>query len=242
MKKCPQCNTVYTDETAFCLNDGTALAEDSFALPSEASSDEPETVIRSEPIVIDIAGANNALPPPPPAAATNYPVMPTENVVVVPAVAPAAATRNYALFLILGLLIGGGLVLATLLLSKNLYQTENSNITVKTNSNDTAAVKVEKPKTPAPETQSKNDAVETASNKHSESNESFNGIANGRVIVLNARVRSAPDKDAPVVDVLPINDRLDIIRRENPNSPWYQVECEHGTNGWMHGDTIEFTK
>jgi hypothetical protein len=39
-----------------------------------------------------------------------------------------------------------------------------------------------------------------------------------------------------------MNDRIDIIRRENENSPWYQIECEHGTGGWMHGDTIEFTQ
>ncbi len=35
MKKCPHCDTVYGDEVMYCLNDGTALVEDSFSIPSE---------------------------------------------------------------------------------------------------------------------------------------------------------------------------------------------------------------
>ena len=70
------------------------------------------------------------------------------------------------------------------------------------------------------------------------SNDKFNG----RVIMLNAYVRSAPSKSANKVDILPMDDRINIERRENANSPWYYVTCEHGTSGWMHGDTIEFTQ
>src|SRR4051812_37170398 len=108
MKKCPQCNTVYSDEVVYCLNDGTALTEESFSLPSESSQDEPETLVRNQPIVIDFASQNEQPQPPPPAPTVNYQIPPApENVVVVP-VSPAATTRNYAIFLILGLLIGGG--------------------------------------------------------------------------------------------------------------------------------------
>jgi hypothetical protein len=228
MKKCPQCNSVFEDETAYCPNDGAALIEEHFSLPSNDSI-EAETLVRSEPIIIDLANINE--PPP------IYPVQPAEQVVIVPAIPPP--TRNYALFLILGLLIGGGLVLATLLVSRNLNQPENSNV-VKTNANVVSTVK---PK-PTLEIQNKNEniSVEINSNKHAEPNDNADGNTNGRVIVLNARVRSAPSKDSPIVDTLPMNDRLDIIRREDANSPWYQVECEHGTSGWMHGNTIEFTK
>ena len=243
MKRCPQCNSVYNDEIAFCLNDGAALVEESFSLPSMAESDEPETIIRNEPIVIDFA--DTSIPPPP---AENYQIpQPAENVVIVPA-NTASINRNYAVFLIVGLLIGGGLVLATLLLSRNLYQNENT-VRVKTDSNYNQAVAVETPR-PSPEVQNKNEninknedvLVETVSNKHAEPNESAIENTNGRVIALNARIRFAPDKDAPIVDTLPMNDRIEIIRRQNSNSPWYQVECEHGTTGWMHGDTIEFTR
>jgi hypothetical protein len=244
MKKCPQCNSVYGDEVLYCLNDGTALVEESFTMPSESDSDEPETMIRSEPIIIDLAGNEMPQQAPP---STTYPVVPAENIVFVPAANPAATTRNYALFLILGLLIGGGLVLATLLLSKNLFQSENTNA-VKANAANNQAnkqtVKVEKPM-PSPTIQNKNEnvSVEPVANKHAEPNDSFREEnANGRVIATNARVRLVPDKDAPVVDTLPIDDRIEILRRENSNSPWYQVECEHGTSGWMHGDTIEFTR
>jgi len=65
---------------------------------------------------------------------------------------------------------------------------------------------------------------------------------NGRVITLNAYVRSAPDQFAPEVDVLPLDDRLIIGKRASANSPWYRVTCEHGTKGWIHGNTVEFTK
>ena len=71
----------------------------------------------------------------------------------------------------------------------------------------------------------------------SKSDEDFNG----RVIVENANVRSAPSASASQVDILPDGDRITIERRENATSPWYYVTCEHGISGWMHGNTIEFT-
>lgn len=232
MKKCPQCDTVYGDEVMFCLNDGTALVEDSFSIPSE---EEHNTIIRHDPIVIDFPAHGETEP------MAHYPAgVPAENIVVVSA-PPAVATRNYVLFLVLGLLIGGGLVLATLLFSKSFYQSEDK-ITINTNANANEIFKVEKPVLPSDTPENKVVSIEPSSNKHAEPNDSFEGIANGRVIVTNARIRSAPDKDASIVDTLPMNDRLDIIRRENSNSPWFQIECEHGTAGWMHGDTIEFTR
>lgn len=239
MKKCPQCSTVYDDSVAFCLNDGTALVEEPASVLIADDDDEPETIIRHDPIVIDFT--ENAEPPP----VVNHPVIPAENIVVIPATDTTAINRNYAIFLIFGLLIGGGLVLATLWFSRNLYQAENANVSkINVNYNQATkneAVKIEAPK-PTPEIPNNNAAIETVSNKHSEPNEDAEENTNGRVIVLNARVRLAPDKDAPVVDTLPMNDRIEIIRRQNPNSPWYQIECEHGTTGWMHGDTIEFTR
>jgi hypothetical protein len=243
MKKCPQCNSVYEDETIYCLKDGAQLREESFSLPSSAADtqDDEPTLFRSKPIVIDLSSpdaphasaANPPVPPPPPPA--------YENIIVVPANA-GSANRNYALVLVIGLLIGGGLVLGTLLLSRNLNQETNTD-PVRTNA---PVVKTEKSKA-SPEAQNKKDAgFEEAApalpNKHAEPNDDAAESANGRVIARNARVRLAPEKDAPVVDTVPMNDRIDIIRRENENSLWYQIECEHGTGGWMHGDTIEFTQ
>ncbi len=203
MKKCPLCRQVYSDEIIYCLNDGTALTSERFSLPSENNpGDEPVTVVRNEPIVIDFGAADS---PQPVSSPGNYQTTlpPAESVVVVPA-NTTAATRNYALFLVLGLLIGGGLVLGTLLLSKNLFQNENAN-TVKTNVNYTETVKTEKLPTPLPENSNKNENVSEPidSNKHAERTEDADGNFNGRVIVLNARVRLAPNKDAPVVETLP---------------------------------------
>jgi hypothetical protein len=234
MKKCPQCGNVYENNVLYCLSDGTALVEDSLNQNSNDSV-EAETVIRHEPIVVDFSSRDESL--------SAYQPTPAENVVVVPAVSEAMANRNYALFLVIGLLLGGGLVLATLWVSKNFYQT-NDSVTVKANVNPipsaTTAI-VEKPKA-STETQNENATVEPVFNKHSEPNDSADGNTNGRVIALNARIRLAPDKDAPIVDTLPMKDRIEIIRRQSSSSPWYQVECEHGTSGWMHGDTIEFTQ
>ena len=230
MKRCPQCNSLYEDSVQFCLNDGKPLTDESFSLPS----DEEETIIRHDPITINIPVPNEQ-------ATANYYNPPVENVVVVPA-NPVSTNRNYALFLIVGLLIGGGLVLGTLLLTRNYFQSAKTNpMNVAANSNQTANLKISKS---TPDAVNTNIAtVEKPPGKHDEPNPDLNdGLFNGRVIVSNARVRSEPNSNAPVVDALPLGDRLDIIDRAGANSPWYQVECEHGTTGWMHGDTIEFTK
>ncbi|MGI8788094.1 MAG: SH3 domain-containing protein [Pyrinomonadaceae bacterium] len=235
MKKCPQCSTVYGDETVYCLNDGAALIEETFSMPSTADdSFEAETVIRHEPIIIDV-GANPEIPP-----TANYqtPTLP-ENIIVVPAKTSSNAGK-YALFLVLGLLIGGGLVLATLLLSRGIYKGENAD-SVKTNQTE-KLIKTSSTTEINAENKNENKAVEIVSGKHDKTTAASDADFNGRVIAANARVRSAPDADSSTIDTLPMNDRLNIIRRENPNSPWYEVECEHGTSGWMHGNTIEFTR
>ena len=231
MKKCPTCNTVYGDEIVYCLNDGTALIEEMFSLPSDFGSVEAETVVRHEPFVVNL-GSNDKIPD---RNINHHVPQPTENIVFVPA-KPVSNSKNYALFLLIGLLIGGGLVLATLLLSKIVNQSENAN-SVKTNQPEKSVKTI-----PVAENKITNTVIETIPDKHDKPTSASDEEFNGRVIVLKARVRSAPGADASVVDALPINDRLNIIERENPNSPWYQVECEHGTGGWMHGNTIEFTK
>ncbi|MBA4122483.1 MAG: SH3 domain-containing protein [Acidobacteria bacterium] len=230
MKKCPQCNTVYSDEVVYCLKDGAVLIEETFSLSSTSGSIEEETVIRHEPIIVDF-GASEETP-----GQTTYQVPPTpENIIVIPA-RTTSNTGRYALFFTLGLLIGGGLVLATILLSRTLYQNENTN-SVKTNQTE-KSVKI----IPTAENKNENKVGETVSGKHDKATSASDEDFNGRVIVTNARVRSSPSADSSAVETLPMNDRLNIIRRENPNSPWYEIECEHGTSGWMHGNTIEFTK
>ncbi len=234
MKKCPQCNTVYGDEVVYCLRDGAALIEETFSLSRADDSIEEETVIRREPIIVNF-GEGGETP-----RQTNYQIPPIpENIVVIPA-RTTSNTGKYALFLILGLLIGGGLVLATVLLSGTLHRNENTS-SVKTNQTE-KSVKTIPTAENKEEKKNENKVVETVSGKHDKTTSASDEDFNGRVIVTNARVRSSSSADSSAVETLPMNDRLNIIGRENPNSPWYEIECEHGTSGWMHGNTIEFTK
>ncbi len=227
MKRCPQCNSVYEDDVQYCLNDGAGLVKQTFAMPSDADEFEAETVIRHEPIIVDLS-AGQTLPEP--VIHRNPPV---ETVIVEKPV----RRKNPAIFLVLGLILGGGLVLATLLLAKSFYQNENSNTvkinqTAETNSNNSI-------KTPPSETPLD---IAKLSQKHEIRTSADDAEFNGRVIAQNAYVRASPSRNSDEIDVLPVDDRINIERRENENSPWYYVICEHGTSGWMHGNTIEFTQ
>ena len=233
MKKCPQCNTVYGDQIAFCLKDGATLIEETFS-PPPSDSIEEETVIRHEPIIVDFGASEET------SGQTTYQIPPTpENIIVIPA-RTTSNTGKYALFFTLGLLLGGGLVLATILLSRTSYQNENTN-SVKTNQTEKSVKTIQMAENKA-ENKNENKVSETVSGKHDETTSASDEDFNGRVIVTNARVRSSPSAEASAVETLPMNDRLNIIKRGNPNSPWYEIECEHGASGWMHGNTIEFTK
>lgn len=230
MKKCPQCQNLFPDETQYCLNDGQLLIPEALPLPSEVGfGDEEDTLIRHEPIVVDLSAVNA-----PPAETP-----PVENITII---RPVEAKSNFGksiAFLIIGLLLGGTLVLATLLLTRSFYRNNNSN-------NPSTLSNVNSAQTPDNDTPK---VVDSPANKLAAVNpehQKKTGVSddefNGRVKSLNAYVRSAADRNSAQVDVLPVNDRLTIINRENSNSAWYFVVCEHGVSGWMHGNTIEYTK
>lgn len=226
MKRCPQCNNVFDDVLTFCTKDGTELIEENLVLPSESSpiDDEEITLINRDSITINIPETER------PTEEYFNQIPPTEQVIPI-IVKKERNTGKYLLFLITGLLVGGGLVLATLgfvwfISQENSAQSnENRPINADSNSETTS---IETP--------------QTASAKHETRTVAPDNDFNGRVITLNAYVRSAPDRNSSETDILPINDRLNIVRRENENSPWYYINCEHGTSGWMHGNTIEFTE
>ncbi|HEX8247909.1 MAG TPA: SH3 domain-containing protein [Pyrinomonadaceae bacterium] len=234
MKRCPQCNNLYPDETQYCLNDGQLLISERLPLPSELSSvdDEEVTVVRHEPIVVDLSAAPNEPKTEPPP----YRIPPPGEKI------PLKAKSNfgkYLVFLITGLLLGGGLVLATLYLSRSFYQNNeaaNTRTTANVNSNQPRGNS--EPKA----TESPVNKTVTANSEHQERTDVGDEEFNGRVITLNAYVRSSPSRSSPEIGILPIDDRLTITARDNPNSPWFHVVCEHGTSGWMHGNTIEYTR
>ncbi|MBA2619832.1 MAG: SH3 domain-containing protein [Acidobacteria bacterium] len=245
MKRCPQCSTVFENEVAYCLNDGTPLVDENFSLPSAESDFEAETVIKHEPIVVDLAGQNTA-----PQENINYQQIlppPIENVVVkVPA---KSNSKNAAVYLALGLLLGGVLVLGTLILARSFYS--GGAATANGNSKQ-ISVNISEPNLRA---KNSNSTLENrAENKnvsvtpemiiaiHEQRTDADDEEFNGRVIAQNAYMRASPSKSATQIDVLPLDDRIDIDRRENESSPWFHVTCEHGGSGWMHGDTIEYTR
>lgn len=240
MKKCPQCSQVFENEIAYCSNDGTPLVEEVFTLPSTGDFDD-DTVVRRSPIVVDLsqpkkaAAYPNINQPPPTSTADNI-------IVEVPA---KKNSRNAAVYLALGLLLGGILVLGTLILSRNFYSGDaNGNskqIAVNVSAQNAATTK-----TSSPENKNisanKNALDLTANAKHDARTATDDEEFNGRVIARNAYVRASPAKSAAQTDVLPLGDRISIEQRENESSPWFYVSCEHGTSGWMHGDTIEYTR
>ncbi len=232
MKRCPQCNSVFNDALVYCTNDGTALLDETFVLPSENSSpdDEEITVIHHEPITVDIANQTRATP----TETINYQVPSPTNVVPVVVKKPKN-TGKYLFFLFIGLLLGGGLVLAAGLFGIYLYQNRTAPTSNTANRNAPVNSAPNTKSTPAP-------TPLTASAKHEKRTEAPDDEFNGRVITLNAYVRSSANRNSKETDVLPVGDRLDIEERENENSPWYRVTCEHGTSGWMHGNTIEYTR
>jgi hypothetical protein len=231
MKRCPQCNSVFDDSLDYCTNDGTPLVAEAFVLPSEASRiDEEETVVRQEPITIEIHHPHQ----PPPREQFNQQNPPVTEVVPV-IIEKRRNTGKYLLFLVIGLILGGGLVLAAIAFATLYFRNSPVQATNAANRNATANT------TPTPKPTPTETPV-TASAKHETRTDTPDAEFNGRVISRNAYVRSAPSRSAKEIDVLPVDDRLEIEERENENSPWFRVTCEHGTTGWMHGNTIEYTQ
>lgn len=216
MKKCQQCQTIFTDDNSFCLNDGTLLV----------SEQPPSFQPQNSSFVVDLS------PP--------QPEIPTQFTPIPPVSAPIQTAKkssvNFAAPLLVGLVLGGLLVLALFFLMKEKDADSAAN-----NSNNSNSSKNETAKnSPVSENSKKQEKTPTINSAVSDSEE--DDKYNGRVITINANLRSAPTTYADTLETLPLDEKIEIGRREHANSPWYRVTCEHGTSGWMHGNTIEFTK
>ncbi len=242
MKRCPQCNTVFEDELQFCKEDGSPLIEEKLPLPSDFSpvnrdEGEQETVIRHQPISFDISSSDNV---PQRTQPTEEP--PQVNPYVpdhgnFPPPHPPKQSRSclkYAIFLVIGLIIGGGVVLA--IMGVGFFYMNNVS---DANQNPEIAAHTEN----ANQNTEKTRAKKSSNDRHSEPNlEADTAKLNGRIIKNRAVLRSSPSGRARRVDVLPNNDRIAIINRKSSSSKWYQIECEHGSRGWIDGYSIEFTE
>lgn len=226
MKRCPECNKVFEQERRYCTHDGADLVPDEFALPSEFVDDEDEqqTVLRINP---PVSGQR------PPVAPNEVPKINSYSradpqLPVPPALRPKGGCFKYFLVLVIGLILGGGFVVAIFGIGY-WYIYEQTRV-----ERDVPIEPAIAPPKTAPSKRS--DAVD---HKKRNSNADEDDL-NGRVIAGRAVVRAAPSKSAKRMGVIPQGDRLEIIRRRSKTSPWYEVECEHGLRGWMHGNTIQF--
>ena len=137
MKVCPQCRSVYGDDFVYCSNDGTVLVEENLPLPTESDDAEAETVIRREPIIVDFNAppdtSGNRRDELRHFAADSAPII----------VEKTSNSKFYILFLLIGLLLGGTLVLATLLASGIINRPAETNVSIQTKTNENKDQKTE---------------------------------------------------------------------------------------------------
>ena len=244
MKQCPQCSEVYTDQLQFCMIDGNPLVKvdaDDPAPPAPAVDDDYDTVVNPERIVIDI-------PDPTPAPEPVYPdPLPPEP-------EPPGRRVNMIAVLIAGTIIGGLLVLVAILafalVFKDRSDAELINVTAR-NANIAAARPSERPtanaQTPASSPKATEKANANLTPEDTEADQARREMLakrgfNGRVIKINAILRSEPSIDSEEVAVLPYDEPVKIGKPAAEHNPWFRVTTTDGTTGWMHGNTIEFIK
>lgn len=240
MKRCPQCNRVFEDDKVFCTQDGSSLVNEAFSLPSDFApedfdDDEQQTIIRKPQKRIDISKPKVAPQPDLPQIQPEVSQYAPDHNSIPPKTSPQkSGCLKYSIILFVGLLIGSAIALGFVGASYYyLYDKttgENRNSSVSENNNSKA------------KSTANDEPTETASGDHSKPNKNANeSKLNGQIIKSNAALRSTPDNQAKRLDTLPRKDRIEIIKRKSSSSKWYQIECEHGSKGWIDGYSIKFT-
>ena len=244
MKRCPQCSEVYSDQLQFCLRDGSQLSTitaDDPAPPVRADDDDYDTVVHPEPIVINI---QDPAPFVEPVSPDPLPPQPES----------VRGRTNTIAVLIAGTIIGGLLVLVAILAFALVFRDRSTaevvNVTEK-NANIAAARPSERlpanTQTPASSPKATEKGNSNLTSDDPDSDEARREMLakrgfNGRVIKINAIVRSEPSIDSDEVAVLPFDEPVRIGKPAAEHNPWYRITTADGTAGWMHGNTIEFTK
>ena len=244
MKQCPQCSEVYTDQLQFCMIDGNPLVKvdaDGPAPPAPAIDDDYDTVVNPERIVIDIS---EPPPVPEPVYTDALPSQPETG----------RGRANTIAVLIVGTIIGGLLVLVAILAFALVFRdrsgAEPANVTER-NANIAAVRPSEHPtantQTPASSPKATEKGNSNLMSEDTEADQARREMLakrgfNGRVIKINAIIRSEPSIDSEEVAVLPYDEPVKIGKPAAEHNPWYRVTTSDGTTGWMHGNTIEFIK
>ncbi len=241
MKRCPKCNTVFEDQKRFCGNDGSALVIENPAPPTHETSDdfddEHVTVIRTEPVNVNFAFPEE-IPEAPPLEEDSGPLISLpesidDSIPLPPK--PKSKVLKYALILTSGLFFGGALVLGAVGLGYFYVVSQPTRNSSEANRNKAQ-------ENIAPKTANKTSDIKIEVDHSKKNPNADESKLNGSVIKAKVFVRSLPDRTSAKTGLVPQNDRIEIIKRENPTSPWYEIKCEHGVRGWMHGNTIRFIK
>ena len=125
MRRCPQCQQVYDDETNFCLTDGTTLVTVSGSFTTES---EMPTVVRQAPAPTVYSQSQ------PPPSYGNAPFIPPVN--------PAPIESNKSNALLIAALVGllalvvGGAIVGLVIYGLNSSNNKNTNVAGNTNSAD----------------------------------------------------------------------------------------------------------
>lgn len=230
---------VFEDEKRFCGTDGTTLVGEPFSLPSNYQSqdidDEQETLIRARPIDL---GFSEEFSEPPPIGEDSIPLIQVDEPDQAPPPKPQKPKGKflkYFAMLMVGLLVGGGFVLGALGLGYFYISNQPQNESTQNPGETPRSEDPSKSSTPSKEIV--NDVDHSNRNPNADEEK-----LNGSVIRAKVFVRSRPDRTSAKAGMVPRNDRLEIIKREDDSSPWYEIKCEHGVRGFMHGNTIRFTK
>jgi hypothetical protein len=231
MKRCPECNEVYSEQLQYCLKDGRPL------IPVGAVDDDYDTVVRPEQVVIDIEDPAR-------------PAVPVSPDIIPPQQAEPRAKVNPLAVLIAGTLIGGLLVLVAVLAFSLVNRDRSAepsnqrpNVSLK---NSSSPKPTPTDRLPSNADIAANSAREPPANSTAMNVPDPESLAkkgfNGRVIMINAVVRSSPSVDSDEIAILPFDEPVKIGKPATEHSPWFRVTTEDGTTGWMHGNTIEFIK
>ena len=232
MKQCPECKEVYSDQLSYCLKDGKPL----FSI--DADDDGPETVVRPKPIFVDIED--------------HTPVSEPDDVQPIIISDGSRGRRvNVVAVLLVGTLIGGILVLGTVLalniLNRDKPAVPAAQVNVPPKPSNTPKPTPKQTEPPANTNTPANDDTNTDSENADEDDQQkrerwIRKGFNGRVIMINAVVRAAPSIDSDELAVIGYDEPVKIGKPAGDNNPWFRVTTADGLTGWMHGNTIEFIK
>jgi len=235
MKQCPECKEVYSDQLLYCMRDGQKLFD------IDDDDGEP-TVVRPQPIFVDITD--------PPVV---EPIDPKPVVEPLPEPMPVATEGrgvNTVAVLIIGTMIGGILVLATMvavsILTRQKPPAPVNQVNIPLKPSNTPKPSPTETRSPVPTQAPTVDADSSEKDDADDPRQRDDGLIrrgfNGRVIMTNAVVRAAPSIDSDELAVIGYGEPVKIGKPAGENNPWYRVTTEDGVSGWMHGNTIEFIK